>query len=152
MFGRPAAMLCCAVSQHQLTDTRRVAEPCDRPWESCVDTLAPFKELFRVSPLLLLCFHLNFHSALIRRFLWLLRQAGAFQRSLQVPFSFNILTVTTHPPSSPFSLYFILSSSPLLLSPSFSLSTMVRSHGGRQLAGNRLAAMATEPSLSLRSP
>lgn len=94
---------------------------------------------------------INFPRALLQQSLWFSNKLVASQASLQVLLFQHLNHITpsslffssrrsalTFPPS--LSLPLFLSHS---VSLSLSLSTMVRSHGRRQLAGCRLASMAT---------
>lgn len=93
---------------------------------------------------------INFHSAFSPPVLWFVCNPSSIATLLAVffikSFSFNILPVTLHtPPAHPDAH----SGSPASSSPRYSLSfplspsTMVRSHGERQLAASGLAAIAT---------
>lgn len=92
---------------------------------------------FKVS--LFSCSHpINSPCALFLLSLWFSIEPTASQTFLQV----LLFQHLNHNPLQPFSPHFVLPS--LFLPVSFlSLSTMVTSHGERQLAGCRLAAMAT---------
>lgn len=81
---------------------------------------------------------INFPCALFLPSLWLSNEPTGLQAFLQV----LLFQHLNHNPPQLFSPHSVLPS--LFLPVSFlSLSTMVMSHGGRQLAGCRLAAMAT---------
>lgn len=93
---------------------------------------------FQGLPLFLLSPH-QFPRALFQQSLWFFSKPTASQASLQV----TLFQHLNHNPLQPFSPHFVLPSVFLPVSLSLCVSTMVRSHGGRQLAGCRLAAMAT---------